>query len=292
MVPGLDTGWRRWARPRPVGFRSWYLWGAPAADVSAKRERHSSQPGARPFWPRSRRAWAPGRHKGFIGGPTHRPPATSASETFSVQRDRLVRQLLDEGVFHDARVADALRAVPRELFLEQGSRGNAYADRPVPIGWAQTMSAPHMVAIMNEHLALAPGQRVLEIGTGSGYHAAVTAWLVAPTGRVTTVEWVAPLATAARRHLAEARAEHVEVVCRDGGRGAPEAGPFDRVYLTCSSDHVPAPLLGQVVDGGRLLAPVGRDPSRLVAYHRERNGWREEDLGACAFVPLRGEFGV
>ncbi len=213
--------------------------------------------------------------------------------TIHEQRDRLVDDLLDRGYVHDPRVAEALRFVPREAFLEARDRSLAYEDRPVWIGWSQTMSAPHMVAIMCEYLDLQPGQRVLEIGTGSGYHAAVTARLVEPGGTVVTTEIIEPLASRAEACLRRAGINNVEVLHTDGSRGV-EGGPFDRIYLTCSAPRIPPPLLEELKTDGILLAPIGEMPSRLVRARRdaEGTGWAEEDLGACAFVPLRGAFGV
>lgn len=206
-------------------------------------------------------------------------------------RDRLVDSLLDLGVIRDPRVAEAMRAVPREAFLDASERGQAYEDRPVSIGMGQTMSAPHMVALMCDRLELSPGLRVLEVGTGSGYHAAVAARLVAPGGSIVSIEFFAPLADQARENLRRAGVANVRVVHGDGARGLPKEAPFDRIYLACAAPVVPPPLLAQVAPDGMLIAPVGRESTRLVRMRRSGDGWNEDDLGGVAFVPLRGAFG-
>jgi protein-L-isoaspartate(D-aspartate) O-methyltransferase len=206
-------------------------------------------------------------------------------------RDRLVDRLIDEGAVSDPRVVAVLREVPRELFLPPEHGDEAYLDRPLPIGHGQTISAPHMVALMAEHLALRPGLRVLEVGTGSGYHAAVTARLIRPGGRLTSIEFVEELAATARENLRRAGETGVEVVGGDGARGWPAHAPYDRIYLTCAAARFPPPLLAQLADDGWILGPIGGEPARLVRARRAGGAWIEEDLGACAFVPLRGEFG-
>lgn len=206
------------------------------------------------------------------------------------ERHQMVDDLVTRGFVQDPRVIRALRTVPRELFLEASARAEAYEDHPVWIGSGQTMSAPHMVAMMLEGLGLQPGHRVLEVGTGSGYHAALAGMLVEPGGRVVTIELHASLAAKARASLGNARAENVEVRVGDGGKGAPDLAPFDRIYLTCAAPRMPPPLLDQLAPDGWILAPLGDGPSRLVRARRRDDGWFEEDLGACAFVPLRGQY--
>lgn len=203
----------------------------------------------------------------------------------------MVQTLLDRGYLRTPPVIEAMRAVPRDAFLPPEARAKAHEDRPVWIGRDQTMSAPHMVALMCEALELAPAQRILEIGTGSGYHAAVTARIVGADGAVDSIEFDAVLCDDARRNLAAVGVQNVRVHAGDGSRGRPEGAPYDRIYLTCSAPRIPKPLLDQVTPGGLILAPLGPTPSRLVRTRRDGDAWHEEDLGACAFVPLRGEFG-
>jgi protein-L-isoaspartate(D-aspartate) O-methyltransferase len=147
-----------------------------------------------------------------------------------------------------------------------------------------------MVAMMCEALQLRPGQNVLEVGTGSGYHAAVVARLIAP-GHLTTIEFDPILAHRAREALARQGVANVTVRPGDGAFGAPELAPFDRIYLACTAPAFPGPLLQQLAPEGRLLAPIGEEPTHLVRRKRTSHGWLDEDLGACSFVPLRGSFG-
>ncbi|MCA1812368.1 MAG: protein-L-isoaspartate(D-aspartate) O-methyltransferase [Halobacteriales archaeon] len=206
------------------------------------------------------------------------------------QRERLVSTLQAEGVLRSVRVARALRAVPRHLFVAEPGLG--YIDRPVGIGQGQTISAPHMVAIMGEALDLRPGQRVLEVGAGSGYHAAVAAELVRPGGQVLSIERFPELADRARANLRRAGVHEVEVVEGDGGEGWPEGAPYDRVYLTCAAPDIPQPLLDQLAPDGILLAPLGpREEQVLTRVRRGPQGWVREELGGCVFVPLVGRFG-
>lgn len=208
------------------------------------------------------------------------------------ERARLLRQLRDDGRLVTPRVERALETVARELFLPAHLRGHAYEDRPLPIGSAQTISAPHMVAIMAEALELEPGQNVLEIGTGSGYHAAVTAVMVGPSGHVQSLESIEDLAGRARAALAQAGLAHVDVECTDGSQGWPPRAPYDRIYATCAAPAVPPPLLDQLKATGVLLVPIGHDPSRLVRVRAREGARDEEDLGPCSFVPMTGEYGL
>ncbi|MFB6219404.1 MAG: protein-L-isoaspartate(D-aspartate) O-methyltransferase [Halobacteriaceae archaeon] len=183
------------------------------------------------------------------------------------------------------RTLDALRAVPRHEFVPEGRRSEAYEDRPLPIGEGQTISAPHMVAIMAEELDPGPDERVLEIGTGRGYHAAVTAELA---GSVFSVEYEPALAEAARETLADLGYD-VAVRAGDGHRGWPEHAPYDAAYLTCAAAEFPDAVVEQVRTGGRLLAPLGgRGHQRLVSARKREGGLDREEKGGVRFVPMRG----
>ncbi|MHB8585364.1 MAG: protein-L-isoaspartate(D-aspartate) O-methyltransferase [Thermoplasmatota archaeon] len=190
------------------------------------------------------------------------------------------------------RVAEVLRRVPRHRFLPDAARSYAYRDEPISIGEGQTMSAPHMVALMATWADFQAGHRVLEVGGGSGYHAAVAAELVSPGGHVWSVERVASLASSARRNLAETGyADHVTVVEGDGSAGLPHEAPFDRIFVTAAAPAVPSVLVDQLVVHGRLLIPVGsRDVQEMVLVEKQGTvGAR--DLGPVRFVPLLGQFG-
>lgn len=205
--------------------------------------------------------------------------------------DALVRALRADGHLRSARVEDALRSVPRERFLPASDRARAYDDEPVGIGHEQTISAPHMVAIMTEALEPLEGARVLEVGTGSGYQAAILGHLAGPRGSVVSVERVPDLARRARRALADAGIENVEVIEGDGSVGLPGRAPFDRILVAAAAPRIPAPLVGQLAAGGRLLVPVGRRTCELFQVDFDGTRYERSSLGMCAFVPLLGEQG-
>jgi protein-L-isoaspartate(D-aspartate) O-methyltransferase len=185
-------------------------------------------------------------------------------------------------------VADAVRTVPRHEFVPEDERSAAYSDRPLPIGEGATISAPHMVAIVATELDLREGDRVLEVGTGCGYHAAVTAELVGAEN-VFSVEYVGVLAERARETLASTGYGDVSVRTGDGHDGWPERAPYDAAYLTCAAPAFPDAVVDQVRAGGRLVAPIGSGTQRLVvATKREDGGLDTRDEGAVRFVEMQG----
>jgi protein-L-isoaspartate(D-aspartate) O-methyltransferase len=208
-------------------------------------------------------------------------------------RDRLVDRLAGRSDVERESTLAALRAVPRHEFVPEGQRSHAYEDRPLPIGAGQTISAPHMVAIMTDALALESGDRALEIGAGCGYHAAVTAEVVGAVegsdgGAVYSVEYESELAAAARERLDDLGYD-VAVRVGDGREGWPEHAPYDAAYLTCAPASVPDPVVEQVRPGGRVVAPVGRGSQRLVRLTRRADGSVDEaDLGGVRFVTMQG----
>ncbi|MBX0322885.1 protein-L-isoaspartate(D-aspartate) O-methyltransferase [Halomicroarcula sp. F13] len=195
---------------------------------------------------------------------------------------------LREGRVDDERVLEAMEAVPRHRFVPEEYRTDAYRDRPLPIGRDQTISAPHMVAIMAELLDLQRGDRVLEVGTGCGYHAAVTAELVG-SADIYTVEYHDELARRARETLAETGYGDVSVRAGDGRQGWPEYASYDRAYLTCAASKFPSAVVEQVRPGGLLLAPVGgqRRQTLVRARRRPDGSLAREDHGAVRFVRLQ-----
>lgn len=208
--------------------------------------------------------------------------------------DELVRDLLARRILTDARVERALRSVPREAFLPDEARGEARLDAPLPIGAGQTISAPHMVVMMAEALDVRPGHRVLEVGGGSGYHAAVLARLAAPGGEVVSVERHASLVEQARRSLARIEdPPPVELVLGDGSLGVPERAPFHRISVAAGAPWVPPPLVDQLVVGGVMVIPVGGYTEQdLVRVTKGADGGTStEYLGAVRFVPLVGKHG-
>lgn len=205
-------------------------------------------------------------------------------------RGRMVQdQLLARGI-RDPRVLSAMEAVPREFFVPERDRDLAYHDRALPLSQGQTVSQPYMVAVMTEALRPGPADRVLEIGTGSGYQTAVLASLV---GQVYSVERFGELADDARARLERLGVENVHFLVGDGTLGWPEHAPFDAILVTAGAPSVPPALRTQLsVDGGRLVIPVGdHDIQDLVRLERHGTEWRRETLLGCRFVPLVGEGG-
>lgn len=208
--------------------------------------------------------------------------------------DALVRGLVERGILSDPRVEQALRSVPRDAFLPEGARRDAALDAPIPIGSGQTISAPHMVAMMAEALDVRPGHRVLEVGGGSGYHAAVLARLAAPGGTVVSVERHAGLVDLARRNLARVPDPPVvEFALRDGSLGVPEHAPFHRISVAAAAPRVPPPLVAQLAPGGVMVLPVGGLAEQdLVRVRKGADGrTTTESLAPVRFVPLLGAHG-
>jgi len=198
------------------------------------------------------------------------------------------RQLRAQGI-RDPRVLAAMQAVPRESFVPEHIHQFAYANCPLPIGWGQTISQPLMVATMLEALKLEGDEHVLDVGTGSGYQAAVVAELVR---QVISIEIVPELASAAARTLERLGYDNVEVVLGDGSLGWPPRAPYDAIVVAAGAPEIPEPLIAQLAPGGRLVIPVGSaGEQQLVRVTKRANELVEEDLGACVFVPLVGVHG-
>ena len=218
------------------------------------------------------------------------PPAELDPPEAKEARARLVRAIQLEPPWDgsrawDPRVISAMRAVPRHLFMPGASHRAAYTDEPAPIGHGQTISQPTIVAIMSDALDLTGSERVLEIGTGSGYQAAVLSLLAA---EVHSIEIVEPLGNTAKARLAQLGYRNVHVRVGDGYRGWPEQAPFDRVILTAAPPEIPQALIDQLKQGGMIVAPVGEDGrQRLVRWVKlAGGGLKKQDLGAVRFVPM------
>jgi protein-L-isoaspartate(D-aspartate) O-methyltransferase len=207
----------------------------------------------------------------------------------AAQRAEMVERQLRRRRISDERVLAAMGEVPREEFVPEHLRTRAYADSALPIGEGQTISQPWIVAAICQALELGGGERVLEVGTGSGYSAAVLALLAA---EVLSVERHASLAATARRALDSLGVDNVEVSVGDGSLGLPERAPFDAVAVHATAPDVPRALLGQLADGGRLVAPIAADEADLLTVFRRRGDeLTGEAIGPCRFVPLLGEEG-
>ncbi len=212
-----------------------------------------------------------------------------ADMDFDQQRQWMVEHQLREWGISDRRVLDVMGQVPRERFVPEDQREAAYYDGALPIGEGQTISQPYVVAHMTEMLRLQGNEKVLEVGTGSGYQAAVLAYLAR---EVHTVERIAKLAARARAVLDELGITNVYVHVGDGSQGWPEAAPYDAILVACASPQVPPPLVEQLADGGRMVIPVGpRGLQELVLVRKTGNKVTQENLAPVAFVPMVGEYG-
>jgi protein-L-isoaspartate(D-aspartate) O-methyltransferase len=208
---------------------------------------------------------------------------------FAERRDRMVRTQIEARGVTDVRALAALRAVPRELFVPLTEQADAYDDRALPIGLGQTISQPYMVASMTAALALTPADRVLEVGTGSGYQAAILGKMA---GEVWSIERHAPLAADARQRLEALGLSNVHVVVGDGTTGLAEHAPYDAILVTAGAPAVPHALRQQLADGGRLVIPVGPASHQDLMVCRRRGSSFEDRTGeACVFVPLVGRDG-
>ena len=188
----------------------------------------------------------------------------------------------------DKKVLDTMARVPRHLFVEERLRERAYADYPLPIGDGQTISQPYVVALMTEALRLRPGDRVLEIGTGSGYQAAVLAEIVKD---VYTIEIRKSLADMSEKRFREFGYKNVKVKYADGYFGWEEYAPFDAIIITASANHIPPPLIRQIKEGGRLIIPLGNTVyyQTLTLLTKKKGDLDVEQMGSVAFVPMIGE---
>jgi protein-L-isoaspartate(D-aspartate) O-methyltransferase len=215
----------------------------------------------------------------------------SGGDPSLVARERMVdRQLKGRGI-RDERVLRAMAAIPREIFVPESVRNAAYADEALPIPAGQTISQPYMVARMTELLAPRAGERILDIGTGSGYQAAILALLGA---RVLSIERQAELAVSARERLARiGLGGAVDIRVGDGSLGAPDGAPWDGILVAAAAPAIPQPLRDQLnPDGGRLVIPIGRRTRQdLILVVRDGDTYREKNDGPCVFVPLVGEGG-
>lgn len=208
---------------------------------------------------------------------------------FEHQRSLMLERDLKGRGIRDERVLAAMAAIPREIFVDPGRRAEAYADHPLPIGSGQTISQPYMVALMSECLELAGPEKVLEIGTGSGYQAAILARLAR---EVYTIERLPELAERAKATLRQLGCSNMHFRVGDGSLGWPEAAPFDRIIVTCAAPAVTEALKEQLADDGVLIIPVGHGWQRLLSVRRDRAGaWSEREVTTCVFVPLIGRQG-
>jgi protein-L-isoaspartate(D-aspartate) O-methyltransferase len=208
-------------------------------------------------------------------------------DDFTLQRERMVQQQLKARGIKDERVLAVMAKVPREEFVPADARVEAYGDGPLPIGYDQTISQPYVVAFMTEQLRPKPTDRVLEIGTGSGYQAAILAVLVAD---VYTIEIIQPLAKIAEATLQRLGYTNVHLKVGDGYQGWPEEAPFDAIIVTCAPDKIPQPLVDQLKDGGRMVIPVGERFAQQLYLLEKKDGQLKESVTLpVRFVPMLRE---
>lgn len=215
-------------------------------------------------------------------------PSPTQTDPFSESREEMVDQQIKARGVSDPSVLNAMRTVPRHLFVPPALIDQAYNDNPLPIGLGQTISQPYIVALMTESLELQPGMRVLEIGTGSGYQAAILAEMGM---EVYSIEILPELAENATRRLADLGYTNVHTLAADGYFGWEEFAPFDRIIVTAAPDHLPQPLARQLTDGGRLVIPIGPVGAfqTLWLFEKVEGELKATNLGGVSFVPLTGD---
>lgn len=208
-----------------------------------------------------------------------------------------MKQLIDywkrSGTIKDKKLLKAFEEVPRELFIRKGFEEEAYFDNPLPIGKGQTISQPSTVMIMTQALELKEGQKVLEVGAGSGWQAAIIAKLVGQKGKVITTEIIPELAEFAKDNIKKAKIKNVKVINYDGSQGYKKEAPYDRCIITAACPRIPPPIIGQLKEGGILVAPIsslvfGQD---MIKLRKTSSGIEQESLGSFVFVPLKGKYG-
>jgi protein-L-isoaspartate(D-aspartate) O-methyltransferase len=214
-----------------------------------------------------------------------------STSNYEEQREKMVREQIRRRGVKDSRVLAAMRQVPRHLFVPPESEVMAYEDRPLPIGHGQTISQPYVVALMTELARVGAKDRILEIGTGSGYQAAILSCLAA---QVYTIEYIEALGLLAKKHLQDLHYDNVEVRIGDGYLGWPEHQPFDAILVTAAIEEPPQPLIDQLKPGGRMVIPLGRemDSQSLVIIEKDEQGRiRQHEAIPVRFVPFLGEKG-
>ncbi len=215
-----------------------------------------------------------------------------SEHNYKDERMAMVDKLKTWGYLKSKKVTDAMKNVPRHIFLPEDQKPYAYEDRPLPVGKNQTISAPHMVAIMAEALDLNGNEKVLEIGAGTGYHVSVVAEIL-KEGSVFSIEKIEALAKKAKENIEEAGYTNIKVITGDGTLGYKEEAPYDSIFVTAAAPDVPPPLIDQLKPGGLLLIPVGsRYQQTLTSITKTKDGeLKKKNQGGCVFVPLKGKHG-
>ncbi len=210
---------------------------------------------------------------------------------FNNKRIELICKLKKEGYIKSGHIEQAFLKIPRENFISENFHNFAYADNPLEIGYGQTISAPHMIAIMCEELNLKKGQKILEIGSGSGYHAAIVSKIIGKDGHVFSIERISSLANFAKKNLIKSGVKNVDIIVGDGSIGFNEKAPYDRIYITCASPRIPLILIKQLKDPGKMIVPVGNVICSLTSLEKIEGKVILNNLCGCAFVPMIGKNG-
>ena len=210
---------------------------------------------------------------------------------FYNQRLELVSKLKKEGRIKSLKVEKAFLEIPRENFIHENMRQYAYSDTPLEIGYGQTISAPHMVAIMCEDLDIKKGQKILEIGSGSGYHSAIISNIIGNKGKLFSLERIPSLANFAKKNISNSGIDNIKIIICDGSLGYNKKSPYDRIYVTCAAPRFPTSLINQLKDPGKLMVPIGNIICSLKLLELKKGNKIIKNLGGCAFVPMIGKNG-
>ena len=207
-------------------------------------------------------------------------------------KNQLIERWISSGIIKDKKVIEAFEKIPRELFIRKEQKDEAYGDYPLSIGRGQTISQPTTVMLMTEALELKEGDKVLEIGTGSGYQAAIIAKIVGNKGKVFSTEIIKELAEFSRKNIEKLKLRNIEIIECDGSKGHEKEAPYDKIIITAACPKIPKPLVHQLKEGGIIIAPVGNLNEQIMVKGKKKNEMLiEEKLGIFAFVPMKGKFG-
>jgi len=210
-----------------------------------------------------------------------------------MQKQRLIDYWRKTGTITDEKLLKAFNEVPRELFIKDGFEEEAYGDYPLPIGEGQTISQPTTVMLMTQALELKENQKVLEVGAGSGWQAAIIAKIIGKKGKVITTEIIPELAEFAKKNIEKAKIKNVDVINYDGSQGYKKEAPYDRIIITAACPRIPPPIIKQLKIGGIIVAPVGSlvFGQDMLKLRKTKTGITTQSLGSFVFVPLKGKYG-